>query len=263
MIPIKTADEIMKMRDACRVASEILDRLVESTHAGMTTMELEMLARKFILELGAESACFQYPGIKTPFPNHICISVNEELVHGIGKDECVLKDGDLVSIDVVIRYKDFIADNACTVIVGTAEEKLKKLVRVTEEALIKGIEKALPGNSVGDISHAIQEYVEKNGFSVVRDFVGHGVGKLMHEEPQIPNFGKRGKGPKLAPGMTLAIEPMVNLGRHDVKYAKDAWTVVTCDKKPSAHAEHTILITNEKPEILTFSKKREKMLELI
>jgi len=261
MIPIKSVEQVEKMRQACSVAAEILEGMCEAAKPGMTTYDLDLIGRDLIAKHGATSACFNYQVGDKKYPAYTCISVNEEVVHGVGTLNRVLKEGDIVSLDVCVDYNGFIGDNACTIILGTATEDARKLVRVTEEALKKGIQKAISGNRVGDISHAIQQYVESNGFSVLREFVGHGVGENMHEEPQIPNYGKKNTGPKLKPGMTLAIEPMVNFGKPAVRYAADGLTVVTSDKLPSAHAEHTVLITKDEPEILTFSKKREKMLE--
>jgi methionyl aminopeptidase len=190
------------------------------------------------------------------FPSYSCLSVNEEVVHGIGSVNRILQDGDVVALDVVVSYQGFIGDNACTVAVGEIPAETRKLLEVTQEALRKGISRAVAGKRVGDISSAVQRHVETNGFSVVREFVGHGVGVSMHEEPQIPNFGRPGTGPKLRPGMTLAIEPMVNLGRPEVEVLADGWTVTTRDRTPSAHFEHTVLITDGAPEVLTIPVRK-------
>lgn len=251
MIPVKTDSEIEKMREACRVAANVLAGLREAARAGVSTFELDQLGRDLMFEEGAASACFNYQVGSKRFPSHTCISVNDEVVHGIASMKRVLQSGDLVSLDVVVVHQGFIGDNACTVPVGDVDPQSKKLLEITEEALGIGIAQACDGNRVGDISHAVQKHVERNGFSVVREFVGHGVGRSMHEEPQIPNFGRRGSGPKLRRGMTLAIEPMVNMGRAAVRVLDDGWTVVTRDKKPSAHFEHTVLVTSGDPEILT------------
>ncbi|HEX9783587.1 MAG TPA: type I methionyl aminopeptidase [Opitutaceae bacterium] len=251
MIPIKTPAEIERMRDACRVAATVLEAMKFRVREGVSTYELDQIARDLILDEGAVSACHNYQVGRKVFPSYTCISVNEEVVHGIASPKRVLRQGDTVALDVTVVYQGFIGDNACTVGVGELEPSAHQLLKVTEESLYAGIKQARRGSRVGDISHAIQRYVEERGFSVVREFVGHGVGRSMHEEPQIPNFGRRGTGPKLLPGMTLAIEPMVNAGRHEVEVLADGWTVVTRDRRPSAHFEHTVLITSGDPEILT------------
>jgi methionyl aminopeptidase len=251
MISIKDQDQIERMRETCQVAAEVLDSLKGEVRIGITTFELDQIAKNLIFEKGAQSACHNYTVGARCFPSYSCLSVNEEVVHGIGSVDRKLCDGDIVALDVVVSYRGYIGDNACTVPVGTISPETQNLLRVTEEALRKGIAKAVPGMRVGDISFAVQKYVDANGFSVVREFVGHGVGVSMHEEPQIPNFGRLGTGPKLRAGMTLAIEPMVNLGGANVEVLNDGWTVVTCDRKPSAHFEHTVLITDGAPEILT------------
>ncbi len=254
MIPIKNAQEIIKMRKACSIAAKVLDEMCNHVVAGISTYELDQIGKALIEEMGAKSACFNYRVGSKVYPAYTCISVNEEVIHGIGTFKRVLQEGDIVSVDVSVIYDDFIGDNARTVIIEPASGDAKKLVKVTEESLYKGIAQARSGNRVGDISAAIQEYVEKHGFSVVRDFVGHGVGRSMHEEPQVPNFGRRNSGPKLKAGMTLAIEPMVNMGGSSVRYADDGWTAVTSDGKLSAHFEHTVLVSDDEPEILTISK---------
>lgn len=251
MIPLKTAAEIERMRDACRIAANVLDGMKACVREGVSTYELDQLGRNLMLEEGATSACYQYQIGSRRFPSHTCISVNEEVVHGIASLQRVLKRGDIVALDVTVVYHGYIGDNACTMRVGEVTPDVDRLVRVTEEAMREGIAEARAGHKVGDISHAVQRYVESRGFSVVREFVGHGVGRSMHEEPQIPNFGRRGTGDKLKPGMTLAIEPMVNMGRHEVDVLADGWTVVARDRRPSAHFEHTVLVTSGDPEILT------------
>jgi len=256
MIPVKTEAEIARMREACRIAANVLAGLRAAVREGVTTYELDQLGRDLMMEEGATSACYNYRVGSRRFPAYTCISVNDEVVHGIGSPRRVLRNGDLVSLDVVVSYQGFIGDNACTVPVGEIDPRAEKLLRVTEEALQIGIDQARSGNRVGDISNAVQRHVERNGFSVVREFVGHGVGRSMHEEPQIPNFGRRGSGPRLKPGMTLAIEPMVNMGSAAVRVLDDGWTVVTRDHQPSAHFEHTVLITANEPEILTIPAPR-------
>lgn len=254
MIPIKNEHEIKQMRQASSIAAKVLAQMCRSAVPGISTYELDQLGKHLIEEMGAQSACFNYRVGSKVYPGYTCISVNDEVVHGIGTFKKILQKGDIASIDVSVIYNNFIGDNARTVIIESASEEAQKLLKVTEEALYKGIEQAKPDNRVGDISAAIQEHVEKNGFSIVRDFVGHGVGRSIHEEPQIPNFGRKNSGPKLKAGMTLAIEPMVNMGGYAVRYADDGWTAVTCDGSLSAHFEHTVLVSDEGPEILTISK---------
>jgi len=252
-IPIKSAEEIKIMRETCVRAATVLSEIANAAKAGITTYDLDRLGKKVMDQLGVESACFGYPGSKNHFPCYTCISVNEEVVHGIGSLNRVIEEGDVVSLDVVVSYKGYIGDNARTVIVGQASEENQRLIDTTREALNKGIEQAVKGNRVGDISHSIQKFVEKSGYSVIREFVGHGVGTSMHELPQIPNYGRRKTGPKLQPGMTLAIEPMVNMGRKEVNILDDGWTVVTNDGLPSAHFEHTVLILSDGVEVLTIN----------
>ena len=217
----------------------------------MNTYDLDQFGKKKLAEYGAASACYQYKVRDLVFPSHTCLSINEEVVHGIGRLDRQIKDGDVVSVDVCVRYEGMIGDNARTIIMGQANPKDEKLLEVTRNALERGIAQATAGNRVGEISHAIQSYVQKNGYGVVRDFVGHGVGKTMHEEPQIPNYGRRRSGAKLKPGMALAIEPMVNVGTHKIEMQGDGWTASTKDGKRSAHFEHTVLVTDGDPEILT------------
>jgi methionyl aminopeptidase len=250
-IPLKNKEGIARMREACAIASTVLYQLKDLVRPGVTTFDLDQAGREFMAKLGARSACYGYQIGSRRFPAHTCISVNEEVVHGIGSLKRVLHDGDLVSLDVVVWANGYIGDNALTMPVGLISPENEKLLHVTEEALRIGVAQAQIGHRIGDISHAIQTHVEANGFSVVRDLVGHGVGISMHEEPQIPNFGKRGKGDVIKPGMTLAIEPMVNRGGHRTKTLSDGWTVVTTDGSPSAHFEHTVLTTERGPEILT------------
>lgn len=255
MITIKTPDEVIAMRAACRVAAEVLKRMVDHVAVGVSTYELDELARDTMKELGATSASYNYSvGKYKKFPGYTCLSVNEELVHGIGSLKKVLRAGDIISIDVAVIYNGFVGDNATTVMLEPVSPEVKKLVDVTRRALAIAVEQVKPGNRIGDISHAIQKWVESQKFSVVRDFVGHGVGRAMHEEPQIPNYGKPSTGALLKPGMTIAIEPMVNMGSHAVEVLSDGWTVVTVDRKPCAHFEHTVLVTDDSAEILTILK---------
>lgn len=255
MIAIKNRNEIEKMREACRVAATVLHKIRGFVAPGVNTYDLDQEAKRLIEELGGQSACHNYKVGPHTYPSYSCLSVNEEVVHGIGSLKRVLKEGDIIALDVVVAYEGYIGDNAATVPVGEVRPEVSHLLKVTEDALYEGIAKAREGNRVGDISSAVQRYVESRNMSVVREFVGHGVGASMHEEPQIPNFGRRGTGPRLRAGMTLAIEPMVNLGGADVEVLADGWTVVTADREPSAHFEHTVLVTPGAPEILTRIKK--------
>lgn len=250
-IPIKNPKAIAHMRDASAVAATVLYSLREQVAPGITTYDLDQIGRELIAKLNARSACYGYQLGSRRYPAYTCLSVNEEVVHGIGSMKRVLIDGDTISLDVVVEYRRYIGDNAITVPVGAIAPARTKLLQVTEEALRLGIKQATVGNRIGDISHAVQAYVEKHGYSVVRDMVGHGVGASMHEEPQIPNFGRRGKGELIRPGMTLAIEPMVNIGSWRTKTLRDGWTITTVDQSDSAHFEHTVLTTEQGPEILT------------
>jgi methionyl aminopeptidase len=254
MIPIKNSEAIKRMRESCAIAATILARLKEQVRPGITTYDLDQIGRELIASFGARSACYGYQLHSRRYPAYTCLSVNEEVVHGIGTIKRILRDGDIISLDVVVEYNGYIGDNAMTVPVGAIAPRTAELLKVTEEALSVGIKQAVVGNRIGDISHAVQSFVESHGFSVVREMVGHGVGREMHEEPQIPNFGRRNSGEKIKPGMTLAIEPMVNLGRYEVRTLSDGWTVVTTDGSPSAHFEHTVLTTESAPEILTIPR---------
>jgi len=246
MISIKSPREIELMRTAGRIVAETHELLRKAIRPGITTLELDTIAEEFIRKRGAIPAFKDYNG----FPASICSSINEQVVHGI-PGPTALKDGDIIGIDIGAVYDGYYGDAARTYGIGSIDKETERLLKVTEESFFKGIEYALPGNRLSDISHSIQKHVESNGFSVVRDFVGHGIGRNMHEDPQIPNYGLPHKGPRLAAGMALAIEPMVNQGKYAVKVREDGWTVVTADGKPSAHYENTIVITNGKPEILT------------
>lgn len=246
MISIKSPREIELMRIAGRIVGETLELLKEAIRPGITTSELDTIAEAHIRKSGAIPAFKGYNG----FPASICSSINEQVVHGI-PSSTVLKDGDIIGIDIGAVYGGYYGDAARSYGIGNIDDEMKKLLRVTEESFFAGIEYALEGNRLSDISHSIQKHVESNGFSVVRDFVGHGIGSSMHEEPQIPNYGLPHRGPRLVAGMALAVEPMVNQGKYAVKVLRDGWTVVTADGKPSAHYENTIVITSGKPEILT------------
>ena len=254
MIPIKSVKEIEKMRQACRSASDILDRVSEVIRPGITTKEVDEAAADFMDEAGVKSAFLGYRLGHRVFPGTICISLNDEVVHGIGSQRRI-QYGDIVKLDIGVIQDGWVGDNATTVAVGVIDERTDHLLRVTEGALSRAIAVAYEGHRVGDICAEIEEEARRFGFSVVREFVGHGVGRKMHEEPQIPNYGKRGSGPKLKAGMTLAIEPMINMGTSDVRLLEDGWTVRTADGLPSAHFEHTVLITKDEPEILTWRAK--------
>lgn len=246
MIILKSQREINYLRDAGQVVAQTLEEVRKAVQPEITTQELDQIAEEYIKSCGATPAFKGYHG----FPGNICASVNEEVVHGIpGLRK--LKNGDNVSIDIGAVINGYYGDAAITVPVGEVDAQVQQLLDITEQSLYKGIEQAIAGNRLGDISHAVQAHAEKYGYGVVRDFVGHGIGRNMHEDPQIPNYGIPGRGPRLKPGMTLAIEPMINMGTQEVKVLDDGWTVVTTDGKRSAHFEHTIAITPEGPEILT------------
>jgi methionyl aminopeptidase len=235
------------MAQAGKIVARTFEVLKNALQPGITTAELDRLAEEFILSQNALPAFKGYQG----FPASICVSINEEVVHGIPSAQTVLKEGDIVSIDCGAIFEGYYGDAAKTFPVGEISLEKKELLKVTEEALKQGIEKAKVGNRLGDIGYAIQEYAEKRGYGVVRDYVGHGIGRQMHEDPQVPNFGVAGKGIRLVEGMVLAIEPMINLGTYRVKTLANNWTVVTLDGKPSAHFEHTVAITPNGPLVLT------------
>jgi methionyl aminopeptidase len=245
-IRIKTSEEIDILRKAGKILSSVISELQRSLKSGMTTKDVDDQAEKLIRRHNVLPAFKGYHG----FPGCVCISVNEEVVHGIPGAKA-LKDGDLVSLDVGIIYDDYYSDTAVTVPIGKIDAVRQKLLDVTRESLYRGIAQARPNNHLSDISSAVQNYVENNGFSVVRNFVGHGIGKQLHEDPEIPNFGAPHQGPVLKEGMVFAIEPMVNMGDYQTRTLSDGWTVVTQDGKPSAHFEHTVAITSQGPEILT------------
>lgn len=247
MIIIKTDTETQKMRDAGRITALARQLAGEHVREGVTTKFIDRKVKEFIVSHGAKPSFLGLYG----FPASACISVNEEVIHGIPSDERVLKYGDIVSVDVGAFYKGYHGDCAATFVVGDTDDESKRLIEVTRQSFFEGIKFAVDGNRVGDISAAVQAYVEKNGFSVVRDFVGHGVGKDLHENPDVPNYGKPGRGPRLQTGMTIAVEPMVNAGTWRVKTLSNDWTVVTIDGKRSAHYENTIAITENGVEILT------------
>jgi methionyl aminopeptidase len=246
MIILKSPEEIEKIAESCRVVADTIEAIRLMIRPGLTTREVESFADARIRELGGVPAFKGYRG----YPASICTSVNDEVIHGIPSKR-LLQEGDILSIDLGVYKDGFYGDGAVTVPVGQIVTTLEKLLRVTEESLYVGIRNAIVGNRVSDISCAVQRHVESNGFSVVKAFVGHGIGRELHEDPQIPNFGPPGRGPRLVEGMTLAVEPMVNLGGHEVLVLDDGWTAVTADGKPSAHFEHTVLVTSEEPRILT------------
>ena len=237
------------MRQACKITAAARALAGEMVRPGVSTREIDKAVREFIVAQGAKPSFLGYHG----FPASTCISVNNTIIHGI-PGGYVLKEGDIVSVDVGALYEGFHGDCAATFACGAISTEAQKLIDVTKQSFFEGIRFAKRGNRVQDISHAIQTYVESNGFSVVRSFVGHGVGRQLHEEPEVPNFGNPGRGPRLVPGMTLAIEPMVNEGVYDAKVLKDGWTTVTADGKLSAHYENTVLITDGEPEILTVTE---------
>ncbi len=251
MILIKTKKEIDYIKESCKIVAETLQLLKKNVRPGISTLELDKIAEDYIKSNNAIAAFKGYSqGGSVRFPGTICSSVNDQVVHGIPNDY-ELKDGDIISIDCGVEKNKYFGDAAITVPVGNISDENKRLLEVTEKSLYDGIEKALAGNKLHDISYHIQKTVEDKGFSIVRDLCGHGVGRFLHEDPSIPNFGKKGTGPVLKNGMTLAIEPMVNYGKHNVVLHNDGWTILTKDGSPSAHFEHTILINDDKPEILT------------
>ncbi len=246
MIILKSQEEIEKIAESCRIVADTIEAIRFMVTPGLTTRDVESFADTRIRELGGVPAFKGYRG----YPASICTSVNDEVIHGIPSKR-FLQEGDILSIDLGVYKDGFYGDGAVTIPVGKIVPALQRLLRVTEESLYIGIMNAIVGNRVSDISYAIQRHVESNGFSVVKAFVGHGIGRELHEDPQIPNFGSPGRGPRLREGMTLAIEPMVNLGSHEVVVLNDGWTAVTSDGKPSAHFEHTVLVTPDEPRILT------------
>ncbi len=246
MIVLKSQDEIKRMADSCRIVAEVLEGVKEHVATGVTTKELDDYVESFILSKSAKPAFKGYRG----YPASVCTSVNEEVVHGIPSSR-KLKDGDIICLDIGVLFRGFYGDSAVTLPVGNISAEAQKLISITEQSLQAGIEKAIDGNRLFDISSAVQQCVETAGFSVVRNFVGHGIGRNLHEDPQVPNFGKAGEGPRLVEGMTLAIEPMVNAGGWEVSVLDDGWTAVTRDRSLSAHFEHTVAITKNGYNVLT------------
>ncbi len=249
-ILLKSGDQISLMQEANSIVSEVLNMLKGLVEPGITTWDLDKLAEDLCIRRKARPAFKGYRG----FPGSLCVSINEEVVHGIPSRRRKLKGGDIISIDFGVEYKGFFGDSAITLSVRKVKPEVSRLLQVTEDSLAKGIEQVVAGNRVGDISRAIQKHVEGNGFSIVRQFVGHGIGSSLHEAPEIPNFFQGESTARLLPGMVLAIEPMVNVGTHKVKVLKDGWTVITRDKKPSAHFEHSVAVTEEGPVVLSRRK---------
>ncbi len=255
MIRYKTPEEIELMRESAQIVSRTLGILAEKIGPGVTTLELDKLAVEYIRDQGAEPG---FLGLYD-FPNTLCTSVNEEVVHGIPNNR-PLEEGDIVSIDCGAIKNRFYGDHAWTFKIGEVAPEVKKLLEVTKECLAIGIEQVVTGNRLGDVGFAIQQHAEKNGYGVVRELVGHGLGKQMHESPEVPNYGKRGKGTKIREGLVIAIEPMINMGTKNVLQMNDGWTIISADKKPSAHFEHDVAVVNGKPEILSTFKYVEEAL---
>ncbi len=249
MIVLKTGRELSIMREACKISARALKLIGEAIEPGVTTAELDRIAEKFIRSCGATPNFKGYNG----YPATACISINNEVIHGIPTAKRKIQNGDIVSVDLGALFEGYHGDNAATFACGDVSEEAKRLMDTTRESLYEGIKMARAGGRIGDISSAIQSYVEARGYSVVRDFVGHGVGTSLHEAPEVPNFGIAGRGVRLMPGMTLAIEPMINMGKHQVKIMPDGWTVLTQDGSLSAHFEHTIAITTDGPQIMTIA----------
>lgn len=249
MIVLKTGRELSIMREACKISARALKLIGEAIEPGVTTAELDRIAEKFIRSCGATPNFKGYNG----YPATACISINNEVIHGIPTAKRKIQNGDIVSVDLGALFEGYHGDNAATFACGDVSEEAKRLMDATRESLYEGIKMARAGGRIGDISNAIQSYVEARGYSVVRDFVGHGVGTSLHESPEVPNFGTAGRGVRLMPGMTLAIEPMINVGKPQVKIMPDGWTVLTQDGSLSAHFEHTIAITADGPQIMTIA----------
>ncbi len=257
MIYYKSSEEIEIIRQSAEILGRAHGEVAKLVAPGVSTLDLDNIAEEFIRDQGGEPSFKGYNG----FPGSLCISVNEQVVHGIPGEYC-LQEGDIASIDCGVFYQGFHSDSAYTYPVGEVSEDIRNLLKVTKESLYKGIENATAGNRVGDISFAIQHHVEQFGFSVVRELVGHGIGKTLHESPEVPNYGKRGRGPIMRSGLILAIEPMINLGTKNVVQEADGWTIRTRDRKPSAHYEHTVAVMNGSPEILTTHKYIEEVFKI-
>jgi methionyl aminopeptidase len=264
MIYLKTKEEIALIREAALMVSRALGIVAKEVKPGVTPLYLDKLAEEFIRDNGGIPAFKGYKGHHgaPDFPATLCISINEAVVHGI-PTKTPLKDGDIISVDCGVKKNGFFGDHAYTFAVGEIKPEVQKLLEVTKESLYLGIEQMVSGNRVGDISYAIQQHAEKHGYGVVRELVGHGLGKNLHEEPEVPNYGKRGDGPKLKEGMVLAIEPMINMGKKNIKQLNDGWTIVTADGMPSAHFEHDVAVVDGKPEILSTYAYIEEALALL
>ena len=247
MIVLKTTRELSLMKEACRISAGALRVAGEAVKPGVSTWEIDRIAYEYIKSQGAEPNFLHLYG----FPATACISINDEIIHGIPSKERILKEGDIVSIDLGAKIHGYNGDNAATFACGKVSEQAQRLMDTTRESLYKAIEMAVPGNKIGDIAWAVQDYCEQRGYGVVREYTGHGVGRELHEDPSVPNYGKAGRGVRLLPGMTLAIEPMINEGTAAIRQMPDGWTVKTADHKLSAHFEHTVAITNDGPVILT------------
>ena len=257
MVTIKSKQEVELMRESCKIVAMAQEAIKKAIKPGITTWELNQIAEDVIYKNGAIPSCKNYPSGERgvmPFPSGVCISLNDEVIHGIPSKKVILKEGDIVSTDLCAYKNGFHGDATRTHIVGGKEavsKEIQKLVEVTKQSFFEGLKYAKPGFRIGDISHAIGEYIEKNGFSIVREFQGHGIGRQMHEDPGVPNYGKPGRGLRLEPGMTIAVEPMVIMGNEEIEMLDDGWTIVTADGSMAAHYENTILITEKEPEILT------------
>lgn len=254
MVTIKSQKEIEKMKEACKITAFVYQEIEKYIKPGITTADLDRFAEKIIRSKGGIPAQKGYPSGEKgvpDFPGTLCVSINDEVIHGIPSSRRIIQDGDIVSIDLVVYKNGFHGDAARTYIVGNSTKEKQRLVDITKQAFFEGISKAVKGNRIGDISHTIGEFVEKHGYCVVKEFQGHGIGEEMHEDPGIPNYGKAGRGLRIQPGMTLAVEPMVIAGKPDICVLDDGWTIVTEDGSMSAHYENTILITEKEPEILT------------
>ncbi len=247
MIVLKTGSELKIMKQACAIAAGALQTAGKAVQPGISTAEIDKIAEDYIRSHGGEPNFKNYNG----FPATACISINNEVIHGIPTTKRILREGDIVSIDLGAKFQGYHGDNAATFACGKISDEAKRLIDTTRESLYEGISAAVSGGRIGDISYAVQSYVEARGYSAVRKFVGHGIGTKLHEAPEVPNYGTKGRGPRLLPGMTLAIEPMINQGDYDVKVLPDGWTVLTVDGSLSAHFEHTVVITNDGPKILT------------
>ncbi len=249
-IYIYNNDEIKGIERSCKIVARVLDEIEDKIGVGTTTYDIDILAKNIIEKSGGKPAFLGYKG----YPATTCTSINEVVVHGIPSENVDLKDGDIIGIDIGVFFEGYYGDSARSYRIGNIDDETERLLKATRESLYSGIEKCIVGNRISDISHAIETYVEKQGFIPVREFIGHGIGKNLHEEPSIPNFGEPGKGPRIKNGMVFAIEPMINAGTHEVNILDDNWTVVTADKKLSAHYEHTVAVIDGKAEILTKGK---------